>query len=375
MFSCTIQPRLSSQIRPIFSRRYSPRLGGAALHRLLPSYGSRTTSNSSKESPDTLTPGIHAQKHIPLLDTCKENYQPVRQNPEKDTVSPVSSLLQPPNPSIQETLPDSPSRGRPMSEWEQRKATKEAERIKRIEDSFNESSWVKPESPWGFLVYRAVYGKESDEPFQRMLSLLRKSVTDPKTDRTPSTFRPVKVDPNYELTVIEDEERFAGADTHTIRDAFQEWVAGDLPPRVRHPQFAGGIDNIRAVIKSGWNDSDEYVPDRPIHPSVLAPPRWGFCLLVDDFCLRSLDLTIRDPDAPMVKLVTLLYSRGRCENIAEGWADGETDDPQEDVGWVYMYANDYESCYAFLHDPGNWDEEALFMRPSKDDHPLAYYLS
>jgi hypothetical protein len=336
---------------------------------MLPSHGSRTTSNSSKEGLNTLTSGTQAQKHVPLLKTSKNNSQPVRQNPEVDTVSPITT-------NSREPLLDLPNHGRPLGAWEREKASKEAERIKRIEDHFNESSWVKPESPWGFLVYRAVYGKESDEPFQRMLSLLRKSVTDPKRDRTPSRFRPsIKVDPDYELTVIEDEERFAGADTHTIRDAFQKWVADDLPPRVRHPQSAGGIDNIRAVIKSGWDDSDEYVPDRPIHPSLLAPPRWGFCLLVDDFCLRSLDFTIRDPDAPTVKLVTLFYSRGRCENIAEGWADGETDDPREDVGWVYMYANDYESCYAFLHDPGEWDEEALFMRPSKDEHPLANYLA
>jgi hypothetical protein len=218
---------------------------------------------------------------------------------------------------------------KPVSEWEQEKASKEAERIKRIEDSFNEDSWVKPGSPWGFSVYRAAYGKESDEPFQRMLSLLQKSVTDPKTHLTPSIFRPIKVDPDYELTVIEDKERFAGADTHTIREAFQEWVAADLPPRVRHPEFAGRIENIRAVIQSGWDDSDEYVPDRPIHPSRLAPLRWGFCLLVDDFCLRSLNRTTDHPDDPMVKLVTLSYSKGR-------WADGETDDFDEDVGWMYM---------------------------------------
>ncbi|OSS52633.1 hypothetical protein B5807_02566 [Epicoccum nigrum] len=156
-----------------------------------------------------------------------------------------------------------------------------------------------------------------------------KSVTDPKTHLTPFIFRPIKVDPDYELTVIEDEERFTGADTHTIRDAFQEWVAADLPPRVRHPEFAGRIENIRAVIQSGWDDSDEYVPDRPIHPSRLAPPRWGFCLLVDDFCLRSLNRTTDHSDDPMVKLVTLSYSKGR-------WADDETDDFDEDVGWIYM---------------------------------------
>ena len=361
-----MHPHLSSHlihVRPFLSRRYSPQLSSLALNHTLPSYGRRTTSNSSKESPKPPAPVTQAQEHTLLSETSQNKLRPIEQIPEADTVSPDKSN------SLKPYL-DVPNRGRPLSEWEQAKVLKEAEKRKNHEAFRLERSWVKPDSPWGFLVYRAVYGKESDEPFQRMLSLLRKSVTDPKYHRMSNLFMPIKVDPDYELTVIEDEQKFAGADTHTIRDAFREWVADDLPPRVRHLQFAGGIDNIRALIKNGWHDSDEYVPDEPIHPSLLAPPRWGFCLLVDDFCLRSLNRTTDHPDRPMVKLVNLLYSRGRCENIA----DGETDEPEEDVGWMYMYASDFESCYATLHDPAEWDNEVYYCRPSKDDYPLANQL-
>jgi hypothetical protein len=59
-----------------------------------------------------------------------------------------------------------------------------------------------------------VYGKDSDELFKRLLGLLQDRVlgflllNDLK--------KPVKSDSHFELTVIEDEERFTGADLHTI---------------------------------------------------------------------------------------------------------------------------------------------------------------
>ncbi|KAF2995036.1 hypothetical protein E8E13_000539 [Curvularia kusanoi] len=175
------------------------------------------------------------------------------------------------------------------------------------------------------------------------------------------------------MTVMEDKERFAGADTHTIREAFQEWVIDDLPPRVRYPDLEGGIDNIKAILKSrNFDDSEDYRPDAPIHPCCQAPPRWSFCLIVDDFCLRTLDYSASHPDRPMAKLVNLLFLGGRCAIVADGWADGETDDHEEDVGWMYMYSSDYESYYALLSDPGEWD--TYYIRPSKEDYPLANAL-
>ena len=358
--------RLSSQL--IQLRPFLSPLGGLALNHKLPIYGTRTVSNPSKERPDMVTPVTQAKKHMPLPETSQNIPRPIERISEADIVSPnKTNSLKP--------LLDVPNRERSLSEWEKAKELEEVEKQKNLEAWQLEMSWVNPDSPWGFLVYRAVYGKESDESFQQMLGLLRETVTKPRSYLTSSLYRPLKVDPGYELTVMEDEKRFAGADTHTIRDAFREWVADDLPPRVRHPEFAGGVDTIRTLVQNGWDDSsDEYVPDEPIHPSLLAPPRWGFCLLVDDFCLRSLNRTKDHPDRPMVKLVNLLYSGGRCENIAEGWADGETDDPQEDVGWMYMYASDFGSCYATLHSPAEWDNEAYYCRPSKDDYPLANQL-
>jgi hypothetical protein len=230
--------------------------------------------------------------------------------------------------------------------------------------SYIRSPYVKPDAPWGFVVYRAVYGKESDEPWKRMLGLLRDAVA--RSLPSNNLKEPVKVDPQFELTVMEDEERFAGADSHTIREAFREWVAEDLPPRWLNPDKEGGIDNIRAMIRS--NTIGE-AHEEPIHPWHLVPPRWSSCLLVDDICLRSLNRA--DGFGPVVKMVNLRSPGGRCESIAEGWEDGETDDPQEDVGWMYTYAHSYEAWYQVLSDPSNWDDEAWYMRPEKEEYPTA----
>lgn len=59
-----------------------------------------------------------------------------------------------------------------------------------------------------------------------------------------------KIGPQFELTIMEDEKRFAGADSHSIREAFREWVADNLPPWVLNPHTEGGIDNIGAVIRN-----------------------------------------------------------------------------------------------------------------------------
>jgi hypothetical protein len=228
---------------------------------------------------------------------------------------------------------------------------------------------VKPDAPWGFVVYRAVYGKESDELWKRMLGLLRDTAAG---YLPPNELRkPVGLDPQFELTVMEDEERFAGADSHTIREAFREWVADDLPPRVLNPDREGGIDNIRAMIRSNnIRETYEYTRNKePLHPWWKAPPRWCFCLLVDDICLRSLNRT--DGHGEVVKMVNLRFHKGRCESIAEGWEDGETDDPQEDVGWMYTNAFSHKAWYQVLSDPSDWYDEVWYWRPGRDEYPVA----
>jgi hypothetical protein len=138
---------------------------------------------------------------------------------------------------------------------------------------------------------------------------------------------------------------------------------------VAKPDRLGGIDNIRAMIKSDTIcEAHEYRNEEPLHPWWEAPSRWCFCFLVDDICLYSLNR--QDAYGAVVKIVNLRFYGGRCESIAEGWEDGETDDLQEDVGWMYAYTYSLEIWYDILSDPSNWDDEVWYWRPEKEEYPI-----
>jgi hypothetical protein len=358
-----MQLRLSSQLiqaRLFLSRCHSPRLGGLALHCALASYGRRTISNSSKKCSNIPVSVNQAWGHKSLSGASQNKFQAIGRSPEADSVS--NSTI-----DSREPLLDLPNRERPPIDLEESMESSHYGLNKELE-SFHSWSYVKPDAPWGFVVYRAVYGNESDEPWERMLGMIRDTVAGslPPKDLK----EPVQLDPRFELTVMEDEERFSNADSHTIREAFREWVADDLPPRVLNTDKEGGIDNIRAMIRSNIiREPQEYGPDEPRHPWWVAPPRWSFCFFVDDICLRTLNRA--DGFCEVVKMVNLRFHGGRCENIAEGWEDGETDDPEEDVGWMYANPRSHRTWYQVLSDPSNWDDDVWYMRPDKEEYPIA----
>lgn len=224
--------------------------------------------------------------------------------------------------------------------------------------------YLNPGAPWGFVVYRTVYGKESDELWTRMLEQIRNAVAE--TLSLENAREPEKLLQHFELTVMEDEKRFAGADSHSIRQVFHEWVAEDLPPRLREP------DKYVILYDEGGIN----------HPWYFAPPRWNFCLLVDEICLQSMDHPRRR--GTVVKLVHTAFPGGECEDIAEEWEDGETDDPSEDdiavewedgetddpwedVGWTYIYASEHVDWYERLQRAHDWHE--WYERPLKRDCP------
>jgi hypothetical protein len=117
--------------------------------------------------------------------------------------------------------------------------------------------------------------------------------------------------------------------------SFQEWVANDLPPRVLNPDTEGGIDNIRAMIRSNTiGEAHEYGHEEPLHPWWLAPPRWSYCLLVDDICLRSLNRA--DGFGAVVKIVNLRFSESVVRVLQK---DGKTARRTTPPGgrWVDVY--------------------------------------
>jgi hypothetical protein len=235
--------------------------------------------------------------------------------------------------------------------WEKRKPSFDS-----IKEKLN-YYYMNPGAPWGFVIYRTVYGKESEHSWGRMLEEIRDAVAETLSQE--NSKEPEKLLPYFVLTVMEDESRFAGADSHTIRQAFRNWVAEDLPPRLRDPDRYGGIDNLRAMIRNHGIRNKEHN-----HPWYHAPPRWNFCLLVDDICLRSLDHPLSN--STVIKIVHTDFDDGRCKDIAEGWEDGETDEPEEDVGWMHIYASEYVEWYERLQAPQDWID--MYQRPKKTEN-------
>ncbi|PVI08692.1 hypothetical protein DM02DRAFT_608053 [Periconia macrospinosa] len=220
---------------------------------------------------------------------------------------------------------------------------------------------LRPGAPWGFVVFRTVYGPQSDAPFARIINELR------DIEEWLSDYDQPYLWPRYELTVIEDENTLQGADSHTVRNAFRSWVANDLTPRFKHPENWGGTAKIHEMLRS---DTPANNPswDKKLgthHPAVGLPTRWQFCLFVDETCLRSVDLS--SPRSPCVKLLTTDWEGDRAVTVAEGWEDGETDDVFEDVGWMYMDVDDFVVRYRDLMDPCEWNE--VYLRPQKGDVP------
>lgn len=217
---------------------------------------------------------------------------------------------------------------------------------------------LQPGAPWGFVVFRTVYGPESDAPFARMMEQLR------DIDETLLGYEQQYLAPHYELTVIEDEKTLAGADSHTVRDAFRAWVADDLTPRFKDTEKWGGEAEVHRMLRSNVPMSDPSWRNSPYpyHPATCMPARWLFCLFVDEICLRSLDGA---NEYPHVKLLNVDWAGDRAVNVAEGWEDGETDDENADVGWMYMDVTEHVESYRNFMDPCSWWEVPLYQRPYK----------
>lgn len=213
---------------------------------------------------------------------------------------------------------------------------------------------LRPGAPWGFVVVRAIYGASSDVPWARMLDLLRSVVADALELGDDSSLLQ-----RFELTVIEDEATLNSADSYAVRRAFRSWVAEDLPPRLCNDYLEqyGGTMEVRAKLLSNdpWHDN---------HPVACAPPRWQYCLFVDEDCLRSLTLS---PDCPTFKFLTtnweLESQEVPMEEFTYDWVGGETDSGTEDVGWMYLGMDDIVHAYDRCIDPLGW--ETFYERPYK----------
>ncbi|KAH8702718.1 hypothetical protein GQ44DRAFT_778476 [Phaeosphaeriaceae sp. PMI808] len=145
-----------------------------------------------------------------------------------------------------------------------------------IETSLS-NPYLRLGAPWGFVVVRAVYGPSSDALWAQMLERLRSSVAE-----SLALYDHNDLLPRYDLTVFEDETTIAGADSYAVRRAFRAWVAEDLPSRLSDKLLERLSRTIKVCAKLLSNEVHH-----ESHPSGFVPPRWQFCVFVDEDCLRS----------------------------------------------------------------------------------------
>ncbi|KAL2004628.1 hypothetical protein VTN00DRAFT_3364 [Thermoascus crustaceus] len=209
-----------------------------------------------------------------------------------------------------------------------------------IEDSITDDK-LKKNVSWGFVVYRCTYS--DDGAWQQMLQLIRDGVKS-------SLEAEGRMDllPRHELIVMDDKARFDGATSHEIRDQFHRWVADEMMNRLAEPKEP----DREAMLRSR--------PDDP-GPEWFLGARYNFCLFVDNICLESLEKMRR----PVVKLLWKQWGprepNEREYPVHPDWEDGETDEEEEDVGWMYMAVTDYVEWYDLFHEPEHWYD--AYSRP------------
>jgi hypothetical protein len=82
---------------------------------------------------------------------------------------------------------------------------------------------------------------------------------------------------------------------------------------------------------------------------------------VDQTCLQDLDAGDAYCDVSIM-LLTTKWQEDRVAKVAEGWADGETDEPMEEVEWMYINLFEYVTWYSLLVAGTGW--MTFYQRPS-----------
>jgi hypothetical protein len=228
----------------------------------------------------------------------------------------------------------------------------------QIEDNLALSPF-RLDTKWGFVIVRAVYGLSSDAAWAQMAELLRAEVSESLTEADQ-----LELLSRHEMTIIEDEATLASADSYAARRAFRAWVADDLPQRLRddYLEDLGGLTQVREQLLSNTTHN-------ATHPASTMPPRWRYCIFVDQDCLRSLEGGSEEPELkdPALKLLSADWDREEAgvptEEFTTDWDGGETDDDHEDVGWMYFDMTDYAAKYTQLTSAFGWEE--YYERPQK----------
>ncbi|KAF8853189.1 hypothetical protein BDZ45DRAFT_762240 [Acephala macrosclerotiorum] len=157
--------------------------------------------------------------------------------------------------------------------------------MKLIEESLSDYS-LKPGSPWGFVVYRVVYGDGTDAKWSRMLRILAENVEDDLISQE----RMETLGPRHQLLPMDDRERFEGMTTHDVRKHFRSWVVDELEVWLADRPSLEEMNEMRTGKKSATKT--------PV--DILLGTRYNICVYVDESCLDSLDHEFSP--GPIIKL-------------------------------------------------------------------------
>jgi hypothetical protein len=206
----------------------------------------------------------------------------------------------------------------------------------------NECNFLKPDTPWGLVVYRVSYS--DDAAWDRMISSLRQDI-----DSSLAKYQKLQpqLSSRHQLVIMDDKAKFAGANLETIRDHFTGWCINELRRNWR--------SGLVPAIEDEMSGSTNYLEQ--------AGPRYNFCFLVDDICLESLERMAN----PVVKIVSRDWTPDSQDDEPEeeedrlNWEGGETNSEYEDVGWMYVNAYDYVDVQNDLQDGSDWAD--MYVRP------------
>jgi hypothetical protein len=204
---------------------------------------------------------------------------------------------------------------------------------------------------WGFVVYRCTYGNDAD--WQLCMQHIRESLGQSIITSDGQHL----LDERFNLTIMEDEDKFGRASTSTIRQHFRDWC-------------------VHAVNEEqGSNDEIERRRQESVPWCGSLAVRYRFCLQIDAASLKS--VVEDEPDA-WVNLIRddwqLKQTMAEQPSDDLNWDQGDfTDDEDEvypaiegntdgDVGWMMVdYRCLMPTYYSYLRDPNDWN--VTYARP------------
>ncbi|KAL4905038.1 hypothetical protein BDW74DRAFT_18503 [Aspergillus multicolor] len=242
-----------------------------------------------------------------------------------------------------------------------------------FKDGYAPFALKKGAARWGFALFRTNYDKRYNTHWTRMIELLDETVQDSLEFEEP--YDRLDLLPLHDLSVTQDRGKLHGASSHLVREHFTRWTEGELA-RILEDTTQPRRNGCIPTVDGNSNGADTVTKSDPLEHIDLLGPRFNFCLFIDEICLESLD---EMPSRPVVKLLMRNWNKPAdpteihgpykdpidkiCDN--HEYEDGLSNDPAEDVGWMYIQVWNYVEYFnRLVHEyPYSWD--VWYRRPPR----------